>query len=62
MQGTLPISRVLSNPLINPLSVMQGFIPEITQMMAEQGQTEISDGFGVQEAVLDGCPKVFLSP
>ena len=47
------IHRVLSNPLIIPPSVMMGFIPEIVEMLTEQGQTiilmldqsKISDGF-----------------
>ncbi|MGL5720043.1 MAG: hypothetical protein ACRCYP_04550 [Alphaproteobacteria bacterium] len=41
IQGTAYVGRVLSNPLINPLSVMKSFILEITQMMAEQGKTVI---------------------
>lgn len=47
------ISRFLSNSLINPLSVMNGFIPELTEMMGANGKTiilmldqsKISDGF-----------------
>jgi hypothetical protein len=47
------ISRLLANSLINPLSVMQGFIPEIVEMMNAQGhtlilmidQSKISEGF-----------------
>ena len=47
------ISRFLSNPLIHPISVMTGFIPEIVEMMGENGKTvilmldqsKISDGF-----------------
>ncbi|MBS0186325.1 MAG: transposase [Proteobacteria bacterium] len=33
------ISRLLSNPLIKPFYVMRGFIPEIAEMLTEQGQT-----------------------
>ena len=47
------ISRFLSNRLIDPFDVMSGFIPEIIEMMSEQGQTiilmidqsKISSGF-----------------
>lgn len=47
------IHRVLSNPLIKPPSVMMGFIPDIVQMLTQQGQTlilmldqsKIRDGF-----------------
>ena len=35
------ISRLLSNRLIDPLRVMKGFIPEVVEMMASQGQTII---------------------
>lgn len=35
------ISRWLANPLICPVSVMQGFIPEIAHMMGENGKTLI---------------------
>lgn len=47
------ISRLLANKLIKSLSVMHGFIPEIIDMLAQNGQTiilsmdqsKISDGF-----------------
>lgn len=47
------IHRVLSNPLIKPSSVMMGFIPEMVNMLTNQGQTlilmldqsKIRDGF-----------------
>lgn len=47
------ISRVLSNALIDPLDVMEGFIPELAAMQSSQGctivlmldQSKISDGF-----------------
>lgn len=47
------ISRLLSNPLISPISVMGGFIPELAEMMHAQGrqlilmmdQSKISEGF-----------------
>ncbi len=47
------INRVLSNKLINPISVMNGFIPEIAEMAGSNGKTvilmmdqsKISDGF-----------------
>ena len=47
------INRVLSNKLIEPISVMNGFIPEIIEMSASHGKTvilmmdqsKISDGF-----------------
>lgn len=47
------ISRFLSNKLIDPLSVMEGFIPEMVAMMSASNQTiilmldqsKISDGF-----------------
>jgi len=47
------ISRFLSNKLIDPISVMEGFIPEMVAMMSSSNQTiilmldqsKISDGF-----------------
>lgn len=47
------ISRFLSNKLIDPISVMEGFIPEMVMMMSASNQTivlmldqsKISDGF-----------------
>jgi hypothetical protein len=47
------INRFLSNPLINPVTVMGGFIPEIAEMAMTNGKTiilmidqsKISDGF-----------------
>ena len=47
------ISRALSNTLIDPLDVMEGFIPELSDMQSSQGctiilmldQSKISDGF-----------------
>lgn len=47
------ISRFLSNPLVNPSTVMKGFIPEIVEMLSENGatvilmldQSKIADGF-----------------
>lgn len=47
------VSRLLANPLISPLTVMQGFIPEIAEMAGANGKTiilpmdqsKIADGF-----------------
>lgn len=47
------ISRIISNELIRPLSVMRGFVPELMGMSGSRGQTivlsldqsKISDGF-----------------
>lgn len=47
------VSRFLSNPLIDPISVMEGFIPEMVEMMSASHQTiilmldqsKISNGF-----------------
>jgi Transposase DDE domain len=47
------VSRLLANPLISPLRVMQGFIPEIAEMAGSNGKTiilpmdqsRIADGF-----------------
>ena len=47
------ISRLLSNKRIDPVDVMKGFIPELTEMMTDQDQTlvlmidqsKISEGF-----------------
>jgi len=47
------VSRLLANPLISPLRVMQGFIPEIAEMAGSNGKTiilpmdqsKIADGF-----------------
>ena len=47
------ISRVLSNPLIKPLEVMEGFVPELIEMMGSSGKTvvlmmdqsKVSNGF-----------------
>jgi hypothetical protein len=47
------ISRIISNELIRPLSVMRGFVPELMGMSGARGQTivlsldqsKISDGF-----------------
>jgi Transposase DDE domain len=35
------VSRLLANPLISPLRVMQGFIPEIAEMAGSKGKTII---------------------
>ena len=35
------ISHFLSNRLIDPIQVMHGFIPEVTEMMASRGHTII---------------------
>jgi hypothetical protein len=47
------LSRLLANPLISPLAVMQGFIPELAEMAGANGKTvilpldqsKIADGF-----------------
>lgn len=47
------LSRLLANPLILPLAVMQGFIPELAEMAGANGKTvilpldqsKIADGF-----------------
>jgi hypothetical protein len=47
------LSRLLANPLISPLAVMQGFIPELAEMAGSNGKTvilpldqsKIADGF-----------------
>jgi hypothetical protein len=49
------INRVLSNKLIKPISVMNGFIPEIAEMAGSNGkaivlimdQSKISKGFAI---------------